>query len=105
MWPRGPRRAWHRTVVRAPIPCYTGFVANLTIVVDDEILRSARIRALRQGTSVNAVLAERLREYADEDGRQRAATQQLLDLSRRAPPRKKPRSPRPRPTRDELHER
>jgi plasmid stability protein len=37
---------------------------NLTITVDDEVLRRARIRALEQGTSVNAVLREFLESYA-----------------------------------------
>ena len=40
---------------------------NLTIVVDDEVLRRARIRALEQGTSVNAVLREFLESYAGSD--------------------------------------
>jgi predicted HicB family RNase H-like nuclease len=31
---------------------------NLTITVDDEVLRRARIRALQQGTSVNVLLRE-----------------------------------------------
>ncbi len=40
---------------------------NLTITVDDEVLRRARIRALQQGTSVNAVLREFLESYAGSD--------------------------------------
>jgi plasmid stability protein len=40
---------------------------NLTITVDDEVLRRARIRALSQGTSVNAVLREFLESYAGSD--------------------------------------
>lgn len=40
---------------------------NLTITVDDETLRKARIRALNQGTSVNAVLREFLASYAGSD--------------------------------------
>lgn len=40
---------------------------NLTITVDDEVLRRARIRALTQGTSVNAVLREFLESYAGSD--------------------------------------
>ena len=35
-------------------------MANLTITVPDEILKSARRRALEQGTSVNAVLRDYL---------------------------------------------
>jgi plasmid stability protein len=37
---------------------------NLTITVDEEVQRRARIRALEQGTSVNAVLREFLASYA-----------------------------------------
>ncbi len=37
-------------------------MANLTITVDEEVLRRARIRALELNTSVNAVL----RDYLDE---------------------------------------
>lgn len=43
-------------------------MANLTIVVDDRILRRARIRALEDGTSVNAVLRDYLAAYAREAG-------------------------------------
>jgi plasmid stability protein len=39
-------------------------VANLTLTLDDETLRAARIRALEQGTSVNAVVREYLTSYA-----------------------------------------
>lgn len=40
---------------------------NLTITIDDEVLRRARIRALGQGTSVNAVLRDFLVSYAGSD--------------------------------------
>ncbi len=43
-------------------------MANLTIVVDERVLRQARIRALEEGTSVNAVLREYLAAYAGETG-------------------------------------
>ena len=38
-------------------------MANLTIVVDDELLRRARVRAAERGTSVNAALAEYLAHF------------------------------------------
>jgi len=47
-------------------PCYTGSVANLTLVIDDALLRRARIRALERGTSVNAVVRDLLAAYADD---------------------------------------
>jgi hypothetical protein len=39
---------------------------NLTITVEADVLRKARIRALHEDTSVNAVLRDRLADYADE---------------------------------------
>ncbi len=39
-------------------------MANLTISVDGETLKQARIRALEEDTSVNAVLAQYLANYA-----------------------------------------
>ena len=52
-------------------------MANLTLVIDDDLLQRARMRALAQGTSVNAVVREMLANYAaDErvlDGRRRVA--------------------------------
>lgn len=41
-------------------------MTNLTIAIDEEVLRRARIRALEQGSSVNAVLREFLLRYVDE---------------------------------------
>ena len=40
---------------------------NLAITIDDETLRRARIHALSQGTSVNAVLREFLESYAGSE--------------------------------------
>jgi post-segregation antitoxin (ccd killing protein) len=57
-------------------------VANLTITVDDEILKRARIRALEQGTSVSAVLAERLRAFAREGETQGQVASGLIRLAR-----------------------
>ena len=54
---------------------------NLTITVDDELLRRARIRALTQGTSVNAVLREFLESYAGSDA-EAAARRRLAKLAR-----------------------
>lgn len=42
-------------------------MANLTITVDPETLRRARIRALERGESVNSYLADALRRYAGPD--------------------------------------
>ncbi len=48
-------------------------MANLTISVDDELLRRARVRAVGQGTSVNAILREELERYAGDGAGDRAA--------------------------------
>jgi len=48
-------------------------VANLTISVDEAVLRRARLRALEQHTSVNAVLREQLELYADDSASERAS--------------------------------
>ena len=39
-------------------------MANLTITVDERLLKQARIRALEDGTSVNALLRAYLERYA-----------------------------------------
>lgn len=39
-------------------------MANLTISIDDDVLRMARIRALEHRTSVNAILRDYLERYA-----------------------------------------
>ncbi len=57
-------------------------MANLTITVDGEALKRARIRALEEGTSVNAVLRERLEEYAGVRRERREAGRKLLELAR-----------------------
>lgn len=43
-------------------------MANPNITIDDDLLRRARIRALEQGTSVNAILREYLTAFAGADG-------------------------------------
>ena len=59
-------------------------MANLTITVDDRLLKLARLRALEQGTSVNALLREYLEAYAGAAGAQARALADLLQLSAEA---------------------
>jgi hypothetical protein len=59
-------------------------MANLTITVDEELLKRARLRALKEGTSVNRLLRERLESYVEDDRRRRKAIRDLLRLSRSA---------------------
>lgn len=54
-------------------------MANLTITVDDETLKLARLRALQQGTSVNRLLAEYLESYAMS--RQTEVVRNILELA------------------------
>jgi len=74
---------------------------NLTITVGDEVLKRARIRALEENTSVNAILREYLESYAGVATRRRDAIEDLLSLSRGIEAGRGT----ARWTRDELHER
>ncbi|SEE94930.1 hypothetical protein [Ruania alba] len=59
--------------------------SRVTITVDADTLKRARIRAIERGESVNAFLASELRRYADADdaiARQREATAKLIDVAR-----------------------
>lgn len=104
-----PGEAASAAFAGARVQCYTGSVANLTITVDDEVLKRARIRALEQGTSVNAILAERLQAFAREGDSQARATRALIALAAENTKRQRKaaskRAGRRRWTRDELHER
>jgi hypothetical protein len=77
-------------------------VANLTITVDERLLKRARMRALEDGTSVNAVLRDYLVRYAGDGNAAEAvgAFAQLAQESQAAS------GPAGRTwTRDEIHER
>lgn len=41
-------------------------MANLTLTIDERLLKRARMRALEEGTSVNAVVREFLGHYVGE---------------------------------------
>lgn len=57
-------------------------MTNLTITTDEEVLRRARIRALEQGTSVNAVVRDFLESYAGVRVEQRKAIGEFLEIAR-----------------------
>ena len=59
-------------------------MANLTITVPEDVLKSARLRALAQGTSVNALLRDYLRQFAGAQSAQETAGQRVLELSKNA---------------------
>jgi plasmid stability protein len=45
-------------------------MANLTLSIDDELLKRARIRALERDTSVNALVRDYLQSLVARDSRQ-----------------------------------
>lgn len=77
-------------------------MSHLTLSIDDDVLRRARIRARQQGTSVDAVVRARLVQYAggdDPEGAKRA----FLDGAERSTASSGPGGRRW--TRDELYDR
>lgn len=76
-------------------------MANLTITLEEESLKRARIRALQEGTSVNALLRDFLEAYAGTHRARADAVREILTLSRQAQSRRGGRTW----SRDELHER
>jgi plasmid stability protein len=76
-------------------------MANLTISIDDEVLKQARIKAVEQGTSVNSLLREYLEAYAGTRQRQEEAIEKLISLSHTA----KSGRGHSKWSRDELHNR
>ena len=77
-------------------------MANLTLTIDDAVLRRARMRALELGTSVNALVRDYLISFADSSTA-REAIDAFLDLAARA--RASSGASGRSWTRDELHER
>jgi len=59
-------------------------MANLTIVIDDQLLQDARVRALREGTSVNEICRQAIARYAqsEEDAARRA--RELVEIAGRS---------------------
>jgi hypothetical protein len=74
---------------------------NITLKLDADLLREARIMAAKEGTSISALLAERLEKMVRERKDYDAARRRALELMREGfdlgwtPPR----------SREELHER
>ena len=58
-------------------------MANLTLVIDDDLLRRARVRALEQGKSVNALVRDYLETFAG-DGPAREGVRGFLAVAERA---------------------
>jgi hypothetical protein len=58
---------------------------NLTLTIDEELIRSARKVALDRNTSVNNLVRGFLETLVAESGEQRAAMIQIEDLFRQKP--------------------
>jgi plasmid stability protein len=52
-------------------------MANMTLAIDDGLLRRARVKAVNENTSVNAVVRDFLVRWVDEEGERAAAVQRL----------------------------
>jgi len=61
--------------------CYTEPVANLTLTIDDDTLRRARMKALELDTSVNSLVREYLLEFVGND-RVMEARRRFIGLAR-----------------------
>ena len=59
-------------------------MTNLTIALDEQIVRKARIRAIHEGTSVSAKVREFLADYAQGGDRQQSAGQAFIAAARRS---------------------
>ena len=73
---------------------------NLTIQLDDAVLRRAKVAAARHGTSVSALVAKQLEEWTEQEARYEEARQRALGWLR-APADHGPRAWR----RDDLYDR
>jgi hypothetical protein len=77
-------------------------MGNLTITIDDRLLKQARMRALEDGTSVNALLRTYLERYAGV-GDTGGALTEFARLARRSEATSGPEGRKW--TRDDLHDR
>ncbi|MFT4243402.1 MAG: hypothetical protein QM569_14110 [Acidovorax sp.] len=60
-------------------------MTNLTITLEDAIVKKARVRAIHEGTSVSAKVREFLAAYAQgDDAPQQAAAQAFIAAARRS---------------------
>lgn len=71
---------------------------NLTLQLEEDVIRRARIVAAKRGTSVSALVARELADLAAQDDRYEDARRRAVELMAKA----KPRGGR-RWTRDELY--
>lgn len=59
-------------------------MANVTLSIEDDDLKQARIRALQEGTSLNAVMRAFVKDYVNGKKRYQQVTQRLLERAERS---------------------
>ena len=59
-------------------------MANMTIAVDDQLLRAARVKAVQQGTSVNEICRQAIERFAQGAGDVEARLARLSVLAKKA---------------------
>ncbi len=73
---------------------------NLTVQVDEDVIKRARVSAAKRGTSISGLVARQIEDLVEKDSRYEDAKRRALDLLRGSAPRGGRRW-----TRQELHER
>lgn len=53
---------------------------NLTVQLDEDVIRRAKVVAAKRGTSVSALVARQLNDLAAEDDRYEAARKRAIEL-------------------------
>jgi hypothetical protein len=53
-------------------------MANVTLSIDEEDLKRARIHAIEEGTSLNAIIRQFVKQYAASSERYRQITETIL---------------------------
>jgi hypothetical protein len=61
--------------------------SNLTLQLDDAVIRGARVVAAKRGTSVSGLVARELARLVADDARYEEARQAAMELMARAKPR------------------
>ena len=59
-------------------------MANMTIAIDDQLLRTARVKAVQQGTSVNEICRQAIERFAQGAGDVEARLARLDALAKKA---------------------
>jgi len=59
----------------------TRTVRNVTLAIEDEVLQKARVRAVKEGTTVNELVREFLAHYGTQDDRNESAIKELLQIA------------------------